>query len=212
MPTVTLLVTAFGAFPGMPSNPSARLVAQLALRHRARLARLGIELVTRDLPVVYARMAGDVSHLLATIKPDAIIHVGVAGRRRMLSVETRALNRIGILRTDASRELSRSSGVVAGGRDQRACRWPATRIVAAMNETRHVAALSIDAGDYVCNQTLYLSLAYSSVPAGFLHIPRPRSRRRMLSSEMESRPSLDQMVAALAKAAIIMATEVRRSG
>ena len=81
-----------------------------------------------------------------------------------------------------------------------------------MNETRHVAALSIDAGDYVCNQTLYLSLAYSSVPAGFLHIPRPRSRRRMLSSEMESRPSLDQMVAALAKAAIIMATEVRRSG
>jgi pyrrolidone-carboxylate peptidase len=34
--------------------------------------------------------------------------------------------------------------------------------------------LSRDAGDYVCNQTLYLALAHFEGPAGFIHVPPPR--------------------------------------
>jgi pyroglutamyl-peptidase len=44
------------------------------------------------------------------------------------------------------------------------------------------AALSIDSGDYVCNQTLFLSLSQSHAPqnpaplVGFIHVPGRRGR------------------------------------
>ena len=212
MHPVKVLVTAFGAFPGMPSNPSSRLVAQLAKQHRARLARLGIELVTAELPVIFAQVPHDLAALLERTRPQAIIHVGVAGRRKLASVETRAVNRIGTLRPDAARTVSATARVLSAGPAQVAARWPAQRLAAAMNSMHPIARLSIDAGDYVCNQTLYLSLARTSGPVGFLHISRLRSRHRLRRTDGVARPSLAQLVTALAKAAVIVAREVRRQG
>jgi pyroglutamyl-peptidase len=210
--TVKLLITAFGPFPGMPNNPSARLVAAFAREHRNRLARLGIELVTAELPVVFATVGSALQETFDTVDPDAIIHVGVAGRRAKLSVETRALNRIGTLRSDAARLCATTPLVMHGGIAQLSARWPAARLVAAMNRSGAVTRLSIDAGDYVCNQTLYLTLARVRVPAGFLHIPKPRVERRRKCNKASPRPRLAQMVQALARAAVLMAVEARRRG
>jgi pyroglutamyl-peptidase len=84
------------------------------------------------------------------------------------------------------------------------------RLVAAMRAAGARTTASIDAGDYVCNQTLYLSLLHTHGPVGFLHIPRPRTRRKQSGGTDTSRPSLDHMIAALARAAVILAQEVRR--
>jgi pyroglutamyl-peptidase len=207
---VKLLITAFGAFPGMPSNPSARLVAQFGHLQRARFARLGIELVTAELPVVFAEVAQVLTALVEDVKPDAIIHTGVAGRRAVLSIETRAINRIGTLRTDAARQVSLCSVVDPTGAARLQARWPAARLVAAMRKAGARTAISMDAGDYVCNQTLYLSLLRTRVPVGFLHIPRPRARRKRGFNTGTSRPRLDHMIAALAQVTVILAGEVRR--
>lgn len=207
---VKLLVTAFGAFPGMPANPSARLVTTLDRLHRQRLARLGVRLTTAELPVVFATIGEALEQLVEAARPDAIIHVGVAARRSTLSIEARAQNRIGILRTDAARALSAAPAVSQGRPSQLRSRWPAARLVSAMNRVGVATRISIDAGDYVCNQTLYLTLLTTQIPAGFLHIPKPRTGQRRKRGIKARKPSLSEMVRALAQAVLVMSMEVRR--
>ena len=57
-PMTRVLVTAFGPFPGAPSNPTMALVRALERRHGKRLARLSISLHTRILPVRFAQVEG----------------------------------------------------------------------------------------------------------------------------------------------------------
>ncbi|MCX8254707.1 MAG: pyroglutamyl-peptidase I, partial [Beijerinckiaceae bacterium] len=92
----TVLVTAFGAFPGARTNPTLAILARLE-RSRGRLARLGIDLHGLALPVVYDALAPALRTAAAASRPDAVLHLGLAGRRRWLSVETRAVNRAGPL-------------------------------------------------------------------------------------------------------------------
>ncbi len=63
--------------------------------------------------------------------------------------------------------------------------------------------LSMDAGDYVCNQTLFLTLASIRGPVGFIHVPRLRKGGR-------ERPGLGPMVEAAAAAALVMSAAARR--
>jgi hypothetical protein len=51
-----VLVTGFDKFPGVHTNPTAVLIHALG-KHRARLARLGVELELATLPVRYAGVA-----------------------------------------------------------------------------------------------------------------------------------------------------------
>ena len=198
---IRVLVTAFGAFPGAPSNPTLALVRELERAHGKRLARLSIALHTRVLPVRFAAVEGALTTALDDLRPDVVLHLGLAGRRAALSVELRAVNRLGILRPDAARAFAGSGVVLPGDPFQRLARWPAQRIRAAMDPVA-VTRLSIDAGDYVCNQTLFLTLARTSGPVGFIHIPRLRRGGRR-------RPGLAAMVEAAARAIITMAIAAR---
>ena len=198
---IKVLVTAFGAFPGAPSNPTMALARELERRHGKRLARLAIALHTRVLPVRFAAVEGALTAVLDELRPDVVLHLGLAGRRAALSVELRALNRLGTLRPDAGRAFAGSGVVCPGEPFQRNARWPARRIRAAMDPFA-LTRLSIDAGDYVCNQTLFLTLARTRGPVGFIHIPRLRRGGRR-------RPGLAAMVEAAACAVITMACSAR---
>ena len=198
-----VLVTAFGPFPGAPSNPTMALVRALERRHGKRLARLSISLHTRILPVRFAQVEGALAAALDALQPHVVLHLGLAGRRAALSVELRAVNRLGTLRPDAARAFAASPMVAPGDPFQRIARWPAHSIRAAMDQ-HAVTRLSGDAGDYVCNQTLFLTLARTRGPVGFIHIPRPRKGGRR-------RPGLGAMVEATAQAVILMARAARPS-
>jgi pyroglutamyl-peptidase len=189
-------MTAFGAFPGAPRNPTLAIVRQLAERHRRRLSRLGIELVLASLPVDYARVD---TALLGPLSSgaDVVVHLGLAGGRKTVSVEARALNKRSILRPDATRRRALSRDLEPGPFERRA-RWPAQRLAAAMSA--HVLTrLSRDAGDYLCNQTLWLTLGHHSGLAGFVHVPHPRADL-----------SLDRMTRAIVQALILLAAQHRR--
>ncbi|ACK50043.1 peptidase C15 pyroglutamyl peptidase I [Methylocella silvestris BL2] len=245
-----ILVTGFGGFPGAPRNPTERIIANLA-RHRPRLARAGLELDLSVLPVVYAEIEPRLEALTREAAPDAILHFGLASRRSKLCVETRAFNRISLLRPDAAGAFAQRRLLLAGGsqtgvdgvqvpsdegrrvpsgegqalaggsqpltgRDQmdpiRAGRpqsprgaaqslkssAPAGLIAARLRRGGFHAAVSIDAGDYVCNQTLFLSLScHPNALVGFIHVPplaslRPQSSlaapRRLRRVDEADRP------------------------
>ncbi len=175
---ITILVTGFGEFPGVRDNPSAALMRSLAAR-RDHFARLGIRLETHVLPVVYAGLAARLCALAADKTPDAILHFGVAARRKIISVETRARNCRHPGAADAQGERPASGIIDAAGPETIAVGVPAARIVARLRAAGLAATLSHDAGRYLCNATLYETLRMRrDVPAGFIHIPLPRRYRR----------------------------------
>lgn len=171
-----LLVTAFGAFPGAPSNPSAEIVADLERFWRGRFSRMGVTLTTSVLPVVHA-VGPLIDALVVREKPAAIVHLGLAARRRGVSVECRARNIVTTLKPDAR-------GIFANARTHRARAavalpgaWDTARLVAGLREAGVDAARSNDAGDYVCNAALWRSLESGAAPAAFIHVPK-KSRVR----------------------------------
>jgi len=210
--SVRVLVTAFGAFPGAPSNPTENVVKRLQAFYRRRFARLDIDLATAVMPVRFEGVAARLATLLDTHRPDIVIHLGLAARRKTLSVETRALNRLTSIHTDATGTLSGTGTVLHGGEAARRARWAAAPLAVAMTRRGAPSRTSIDAGDYLCNQTLYLTLGSFSGPAGFIHMPR--LRRRMKSGadpfRRSAQPSLQEATEAVAAAIERCAVDFRR--
>ncbi len=210
---VRILVTGFGHFPGARENPTALLMRALE-RHKARLARSGIDVALHILPVVYAAIGPRLRELAEAAAPDAILHFGLAARRKTFSVETRALNRVSLIHPDAAGASAGRRAIVPGAPFAAKATFPSARIAAALNRAGAKAAISIDAGDYLCNQTLYLSLMAGHARAvGFIHTPRlggrgPGPRRK--GARGEPRPTLDQAARAALAAIGVLAAKLRR--
>ncbi len=196
---LTVLATGFGAFPGARRNPSADLMA--ALEHRkARFASFGIKIETRVLPVLYAEIAPRLAKLAAEVKPDAILHFGLAGRCETISIETRACNRVSLSAPDTGGARARQSCLARGGATVLRARIPAAQIRAALRRAGIGCDLSRDAGSYLCNMALYHSLAAPApICVGFIHIPWPARH-----------PSFAEIVRAAEIAVLETAVAVRR--
>ncbi len=206
---VTVLVTGFGAFPGAHSNPTTAVLATIE-RERARLNRLGIVLRTVILPVVYDAVAPALRAAVAEARPDVILHLGLASRRRVVSVETRAVNRANPLHPDAARRRTAQS-LAAHGPARLPSTYPAAQVAAAARRTWPATALSIDAGDYLCNATLYRSLVERLAPsAGFIHVPRLRDPGQPCRRTRRSRPGLRDLTRVIFAALLVCGREARR--
>lgn len=189
---IRVLVTGFGAFPGARSNPTAALVGALQ-RDRPRLARLGIELVLEILPVAYAEVAPRLESLGAAHRPEAILHFGLAARRKRISIETRAVNRVSRFRRDAAAAMAERGVVLPGFPLHLRATFGAVEIAAALRRAGIDGHLSNNAGKYVCNQTLFLSLARSdAAQIGFIHVPR-LARGHPRGCAARDRPTRDDL-------------------
>jgi pyroglutamyl-peptidase len=208
--SLRVLVTGFGRFPGARSNPSASLVAALGT-YRARLARLGIDLQRAILPVHYAGVGPALRRLEQTLEPDAILHFGLAARRKCLSLETRALNRVSLLHCDASRACAPRRAVLPGAPQIARSTFPYRQIEAAFRRASLRCCLSADAGNYICNKTLYLSLTCSQVRSiGFIHMPLLASASRPRKASQNFRPNLAQLTRAALIAILVTARQLRQ--
>jgi pyroglutamyl-peptidase len=208
--TLTVLVTGFGAFPGAKHNPTVDLVASLQ-RRKERFARFGIRLETRILPVLYAEVASRLAKLTAETKPDAILHFGLAGRRKLISIETRACNRVSRFSPDAGGSCTDAFSLVPGGAAIVSASIPTARIVGALRRTGIASYLSRDAGTYLCNAALYHSLsARHPGLVGFIHIPWPARCDRRGKSQSSSRPTFVEIVKAAEIAILQIAVSARR--
>jgi pyroglutamyl-peptidase len=177
----TILITGFGPFPGSPYNPTGPLVQSLARLRRPRLA--DVKIVTHIFPTSYAAVDRELPRLIARHKPDALLMFGLAPRARKLRIETRARNSVALL-PDVDGVAMASHTILPLGPAALPMPAPAHRLLAAIRTTRVPAALSRDAGCYLCN---YLSWRTAEAArkkngpllAAFVHVPKvARFKRR----------------------------------
>jgi len=160
-----VIVTGFEAFDRMQSNPSADLLALLPDEIR------GDYLVTRVLPVDTDRIE-QVLRDLPQENVRAVLHLGLATDRPVISIERIALNLRDFSRPDNGGNKPVDALVRPGGPLALRARWPVKSTHAAWAENGIEAAISTSAGTFLCNQALYLSLADRPdwVSVGFVHV------------------------------------------
>jgi pyroglutamyl-peptidase len=119
----------------------------------------------------YRRSWETLRRLYAGFAPDVVVHFGLSQKIKVIHVERVGRNVVDPAKPDAA-------GYAPRGRARRtgpqalASSFAAPAIVAALAEAGFPAALSDDAGAYVCNATLYRSLAANAAPqVGFVHVP-----------------------------------------
>jgi pyroglutamyl-peptidase len=147
-----VLVTGFGPFADVPLNPSGVLAAEVNGREVA-----GHVIVGRVLPVEFRR------------GPDLAIAIATATRAVLVLGTGVAVSRT---RPEIERFGRRVAGVDPGAFGP----GPGPEVVAATLDPERSAeafgaALSDDAGTYVCNAWLYRVARTLPVPVGFLHVP-----------------------------------------
>ena len=204
--SLTVLITGFGPFPGAPFNPTQPLARELAQRRHPALAnvrrlahvfRVSYEAVDRDLPA-----------LLASERPDALIMFGLATRTRHVRIETRARNALTRALPDVGGHLPLSGTILAGGPAALPLRTPAQRLLMAARSTGLPAALSRDAGRYLCNYLCWRAAEAARAGAPritcFIHVPP--ARRTLMHWPRPPRFSFEELAdagEAIVRAAVI---------
>lgn len=172
--TRTVLVTGFKPFPGMPINPTERLIARLPRRICSTGA---VRFHFALLPTTWEGRQSVTDGLRRSVRPDAIIHFGADSTRRNINIETRAINQATRVKPDADGCHADKTGLQTKGPRFRLSTLPARALKAAAQRTGAKTALSINAGTYLCNATLWDSIG-SGIPSIFVHVPSlPRGRR-----------------------------------
>ena len=177
---MNILLTGFGPFPGAPFNPTERLVEKLARsRH---LARTGVRRTSHVFRTSYEAVDRELPALLARTKPDVLVMFGLASRTRHVRIETRARNAFSRVVPDAAGRRPRAGTIAPGAAASLPLRLPAQRLVKAAQSTGVKAALSRDAGRYLCNYLCWRAAeaaARQNGPkvAAFVHVPKVRAAR-----------------------------------
>ncbi len=163
-----ILVTGFGAFGDVVSNPTQRVVDHLEANPPGNFITSPIAL-----PVSWKQMPSILRAQLHRDKWDAVLLMGVAASRPYWSVETMAVNRAAEIR-DCNGQLPISTELVGGAPDRLQSTWAATKVALAIEALGVPVMQSEDAGSYLCNAALFLSLYWlqgAGIPVGFLHVP-----------------------------------------
>ncbi len=166
-------ITGFGPFPGVPDNPSARVARSL---HGTSVGALKV--VASEMPVVWAEVPSLLTAGYDRLQPRLAVHVGVASRRRLISVERYARNRLAPGALDAIDVRMRRPRIdIKQPYDMtlRTTLNPA-RLAAGLRAEGMGARASSNAGAYLCNYSYWHGLvASAAVPwtmdVLFIHLP-----------------------------------------
>jgi pyroglutamyl-peptidase len=183
--TATILITGFGPFPGARFNPTGPLVVELARRRSPGLRH--IRCVAHVFPTSYEAVDRELPALLAHERPAALVMFGLASRCRHIRIETRARNALTGAVPDASGQFPGTSMIVPGGCAALSLRSPAQRLVAAVRAAGMPAALSGDAGSYLCNYLCWRAgeaAERNGVPClvAFVHVPNVHANLQVPSA------------------------------
>ena len=170
------LLTGFGPFLSVVSNPSERLTTYFEAHPVP-----GHVLTTRILPVSFRDATGILQQAItaggAEGRPfDLIVMLGVAANRPHWSVERIGWNRSTNSVTDSDNSLWPYPCIVADAPEMLTATLPVSELAAALEAVGLPAIVSDSAGDYLCNHLLFWTLSHLQAQkhparAGFLHIP-----------------------------------------
>jgi pyroglutamyl-peptidase len=206
-----ILLAGFGPFPGAARNPSSALVRRLARLRRPALD--GANVTAHVFPTRYEAVDRELAAFVNTHSPDIILLFGLASRRRRLSVEMRARNLVSSF-PDAGRGKPNARRIADRPAALALPHGQCVRLLRAAAARGLPAALSRDAGRYVCNYALWRALEARSPgnaapTAAFIHIPNvvlPGTRRGE-----RARPSLAHLTATAQDILLALVAEARRA-
>jgi pyroglutamyl-peptidase len=164
-----ILVTGFEPFGGQSLNPSwevARALNGFALE--------GAQVVSVQLPCVFAQALPVLQQSLAQHRPDIVLALGQAEGRCDFSVERVAINVMDARIADNAGDQPIDVPVIAGGPAAYFSTLPIKSLVAGLKAAGFPASVSQTAGTFVCNQVFYAlqhTLAGLGVHSGFVHLP-----------------------------------------
>jgi pyroglutamyl-peptidase len=164
----TVLLTGFEPFGGDAVNPSGDAVRAVAERWAGPE-----ELVTDVLPVTFADATSRVRELIAEHAPDVVIATGLAGNRAEVTPERVALNLADARIADNAGVQPLDEAVESGGPAASFATLPVKAMAAAIGAAGIPSSVSLSAGTFVCNATMYAAVRAVTAPAraGFVHVP-----------------------------------------
>jgi pyroglutamyl-peptidase len=167
-----LLLTGFEPFNGSPLNPSQQVV------NRLEAERLpGVELAAAILPVDRLRGPEKLLGALEMTQPQAVLCLGEASTRAVLSIERLAVNLLNFSIPDDQGFQAEEEPIIPGGLAAFFATLPVRKACEAVKAAQVPVEISLSAGSYLCNQVFYTLLSALThqgldIPAGFVHLPR----------------------------------------
>lgn len=207
MLTPKILVTGFDAFGGESSNPASMAVQQLQL-WGSRIGR-SVEVITREIPTVFGASAQAVREAILDIMPQAVISVGQAGGSHGIRVERVALNMNDARIADNAGNRPMDSPIEPDGPIAYWASIPVREVVDAIRQEGIPAALSYQAGTFVCNHVFYSTCHFVashglSTKVGFIHVPYLPEQ----AVEKDAAPSMSQECVVRALEAAVRAISI----
>ena len=166
-----ILVTGFEPFATSSLNPSGEIVKAL----------IGDDLVTAILPVVFGQASTQLRELIDLHKPTAVLCLGQAEGRSVMTPERIAINLDDARIADNAGNQPLEQRVIADGPDGHFSTLPIEKMVTSMKAAGIPASISLSAGTFVCNHIFYVLQDYlkdSSIKSGFMHVPLMDEQRR----------------------------------
>jgi pyroglutamyl-peptidase len=166
-----LLLTGFEGFGEHPVNSSW----ELARSFEGQTLEM-VNIVTAQLPVNWETAWPALQAAIEQTDPTWVLMLGVAGNRTAVTPESRARNHTAPRLDNAGADPPLNNVVVPEGPEYRNTTIPALLLVERFGERGVPTEVSTDAGDFLCNWTLYHALAYaegrrSLRGVGFVHVP-----------------------------------------
>lgn len=167
-----LLVYGFEPFGPHASNPSQQLVR--ALHEQQRFGDATVWPLV--LPVAYEPAAAALTRSLELRRPSAVLGLGLAAGRSLLSLERFAINLDDCAQPDNQGEVRRAQSIdpLAPRVEHSTADVRALGVALRGRGIEH--EISHDAGGYLCNHSYYLALRHCAaregvVPCVFVHVP-----------------------------------------
>lgn len=163
------MVTGFEPFGGRERNLSWDVAARVA-SHGCPAGLIKAVM----LPVSFSRVTVAVSDMLRDMRPDAVLMLGLAPKRKRISVERLAVNLQDARQPDNDGAMPVDTPVFPDGEDALFSTLPVKSVANAINVTGADADVSDSAGLYVCNTAFYTALhctRTSPTLTGFIHLP-----------------------------------------
>ena len=174
--TATILITGFGPFPGAPFNPSDPLALPLAWTRHPAFA--SVRRVAHVFRVTYEAVDKELPALIAREKPMALVMFGLAARTKHMRIETRARNVVTRVLPDADGQIRAAANIAPGAPVALSLPAPVHRLLRAALASGVPAALSHDAGRYICNYLCWRAAEAAGAGAlrlaTFIHVPSVR--------------------------------------
>ena len=158
MPPTRVFVYGFGPYRNFHDNVTASVVRMLPKQRFLK---------TIVFPVRFHKT--QFLDAIKQFKPDVVLGLGQCSKGRLLRIETRAVNR------RRTRKADKAAPIVA--------KAAAKLFTTIRFGTEGEARMSRNAGDYVCNYSMYVILAYVKarrlpIRFGFVHVPHTYNRYR----------------------------------